>query len=181
VTAAPSQFGSREPAAAKWIIGGLSILVCAAVVMVMFAFPGRTELGKPGILPTINALLNGSAGVFLTLGYVFIRRGNRLAHKRSMLTAFAISCGFFVTYVLHHAQVGSVPFQGTGAVRVVYFAMLLPHIVLAAALVPLALLTVYRGWTNRIDRHRKVARWTFPIWMYVSVSGVVLYFMLYHL
>lgn len=88
---------------------------------------------------------------------------------------------FLVTYLIHHAQVGSVPFQGKGAIRVVYFSLLIPHIVLSAAVVPMALLTIYRGWTNRVALHRKIARITLPIWLFVSGSGVAVYFMLYHL
>lgn len=171
----------QEPPATKWVVAGLTVFVCVAVVVVLYAFPGRTSPGHPGILPTINALLNGSAAVFLGLGFYFIKQKNRLAHKRSMLTAFVLSSVFLVTYLLHHAQVGSVPFQGTGAVRMIYFAFLIPHVLLATVVVPLALFTIYRGWTNRIEKHRKVARWAFPIWMYVSVSGVIVYFMLYHL
>lgn len=180
-SANPSVSVPREPPATKWVVAGLTAFVCAAVVVVLYAFPGRTQPGQPGVLPTVNALLNGSAGVFLALGFWFIKRKNRVAHKRSMLTAFLLSSAFLVTYLLHHAQVGSVPFQGTGAVRIVYFAFLIPHVLLATVVVPLALFTIYRGWTNRIERHRKVARWAFPIWMYVSVSGVIVYFMLYHL
>ena len=98
-----------------------------------------------------------------------------------MVTAFVLSSLFLVTYLLHHAQVGSVPFQHEGWIRGVYFAVLVPHVMLAVVIVPLALFTIYRGWTERIAEHRKIARWTLPLWLYVSVSGVAVYLMLYHL
>ncbi len=163
------------------MIGALSLTVFAAVVVVMYAFPGRTAPGHPGILPTVNAVLNAGAAAFLVAGYVFVRRKNIPAHRRSMLTAFALSTLFLLGYVAHHAQVGDVKYHGTGILRSVYFAVLIPHIVLAAVVVPMALLTIYRGWTQRIKQHRKVARWTLPVWLFVSVSGVVVYWMLYHL
>src|SRR5690606_36366139 len=106
---------------------------------------------------------------------------NIALHRASMVTAFGFSSVFLVTYLLHHAQAGSVRFTGEGWLRVVYLAILVPHILLAAVVVPLALFTIYRGWTNRVALHKKVARITLPIWLYVSVSGVVVYLMLYRL
>lgn len=166
---------------AKWVVGALTVVVCLLVMSVLYAFPGRASPGEPGILPTLNAVLNGSAAVFLSLGFYFIKRGSREAHRRSMLMATALSGVFLVTYLLHHAQVGSVPFQGQGAIRAVYFAILIPHVLLATAMVPLVLLTLYRGLSGRFLQHKKVARYAWPIWMFVSVSGVAVYFMLYHL
>jgi putative membrane protein len=96
-----------------------------------------------------------------------------------MLTAFGLSSVFLVSYLVHHARVGSVPFAGAGVLKAVYFAILFPHIVLAAMIVPLALFTIYRGWTGNYRAHRRVARWTFPIWLYVSLSGVAIYYLLY--
>jgi uncharacterized membrane protein YozB (DUF420 family) len=119
--------------------------------------------------------------VLLTVGFAFIRRKNVPAHRACMLSAFGVSAIFLVSYLVYHAQAGSVPFQGRGWVRPVYFALLLSHIVLAAVIVPLALTTIHRAWTGRFDRHRRIARWTLPIWLYVSVTGVVVYLMLYHL
>ena len=98
-----------------------------------------------------------------------------------MVTAFVLSSLFLVTYLIHHAQVGSVPFRHEGWIRGVYFAVLVPHVILAAAIVPLVLLTIYRGWTDRIEKHRQIARWTLHCWLYVSVSGVAVYLMLYPL
>ena len=130
-------------------------------------------------LPTLNAILNGIAALFLVSGFVMIRRGRRDAHRLCMLGAFGMSTLFLISYLIYHASVGSVPFQGQGAVRVVYFAILITHIVLAAAIVPMAVLTLVHGLGARFDRHRRIARWTLPVWLYVSVTGVIVYLMLY--
>ena len=132
-------------------------------------------------LPAINATLNGLAAIFLTTGYVLIRRGHRELHKRCMLAALATSALFLVSYVIYHANAGSRPFPGQGVIRVVYFAILITHVILAAAILPLALMTAARGLTAQYDRHVRLARWTLPIWLYVSVTGVVIYLMLYRL
>jgi uncharacterized membrane protein YozB (DUF420 family) len=130
-------------------------------------------------LPAVNATLNGISAIFLTAGYVLIRRGRRTLHKRCMLGALATSTLFLVSYLIYHAQVGSVPFPGQGLARTVYLTILLTHVLLAATILPLALITVARGLTSDFDRHVRIARWTFPIWLYVSVTGVVVYWMLY--
>ncbi|HEX5107883.1 MAG TPA: DUF420 domain-containing protein [Vicinamibacterales bacterium] len=132
-------------------------------------------------LPLLNASLNALATVFLLTGYAFIRRGRTEPHKRCMLAALATSTAFLVSYVIYHSQAGSKPFAGTGALRVVYFVILGTHIPLAAAIVPLALLTAFRGLRGQFDRHVRIAVWTFPLWLYVSVTGVIIYLMLYHL
>jgi putative membrane protein len=132
-------------------------------------------------LPTLNASLNALASVFLVAGYVMIRSRRIDAHRRCMLSALGTSALFLVSYVIYHASAGSVPFRGTGAVRVVYFAVLIPHIILAAAILPLALLTAARGLRGDYARHVRIARWTLPIWLYVSVTGVIVYLMLYQL
>jgi len=135
----------------------------------------------PSPLATLNAVLNAAATLFLLAGYAFIRRGDRRRHRLCMLTAFGISIAFLISYLVHHARVGSVAFRGHGAIRSVYLAILVPHVLLAASVVPLALVTLVRALRERFAAHRKVARWTLPIWLYVSVSGVVVYWMLYHL
>lgn len=132
-------------------------------------------------LPAVNATLNSVAAILLTTGFVMIRRGNRVLHKRCMLAALATSGLFLVSYVVYHANAGSRPFPGEGAIRVVYFGILITHVVLAAAILPLALITAARGLTGQFDRHVRLARWTLPIWLYVSVTGVVIYLMLYQL
>ncbi len=175
---------AREPegSAARWVIAGLSVFVCAAVAAVLFMSQPAGSLGavpEPTLLAKINVALNASAGVLLVAGYGLIRTRRPRAHRAAMLGAFALSSTFLVTYLLHHAQVGSVPFRGEGWIRSIYFAILVPHILLAAGIVPLALLTLYRGWTNRLELHRRVARWTLPLWLYVSGSGVAVYLLLY--
>jgi uncharacterized membrane protein YozB (DUF420 family) len=132
-------------------------------------------------LPAINATLNGIAAVLLVTGYVQIRQGRVARHRLCMLAAFATSALFLVSYVTYHAQVGSQPFTGQGPIRVVYFLVLIPHIVLAALTLPLALITLRRGLRRDDKRHVAIARWTLPIWLYVSVTGVVVYWMLYQL
>jgi uncharacterized membrane protein YozB (DUF420 family) len=133
------------------------------------------------LLPALNATLNSIATVFLFVGWRFIRRGDIGRHQACMVSAFATSALFLVSYVVYHANVGSVPFQGQGAVRAVYFTILITHIVLAALILPLALITLSRALAARFDRHRAIARWTLPIWLYVSVTGVVIYLMLYQM
>jgi putative membrane protein len=130
-------------------------------------------------LPALNATLNGIAACFLVAGYVLIRRGQRALHKRMMLAALTTSALFLVSYVIYHANAGSRPFPGQGVVRVIYFTILISHVVLAALILPLALVTTARGLRAQFDRHVRIARWTFPIWLYVSVTGVVIYLMLY--
>jgi len=132
-------------------------------------------------LPAVNATLNGISAVLLATGYGFIRRGHVTRHKRCMLAALASSTLFLTSYVIYHLHTGSRPFAGQGPIRVIYFAILLTHVVLAAAIVPLALITATRGLRSQFDRHARIARWTLPIWMYVSVTGVVIYLMLYQL
>ena len=132
-------------------------------------------------LPSINAALNTLSAVFLFSGYLFIRRRNIKAHRVCMLSAFVCSTVFLVCYLTYHYQVGSVPFKGQGQIRLVYFTILITHTILAAAIVPLVLITLNRALKERFESHRRIARWTFPIWLYVSVTGVVVYWMLYWL
>jgi uncharacterized membrane protein YozB (DUF420 family) len=130
-------------------------------------------------LPAVNAVLNGTAAVLLVWGFTLIRRGRKRTHQRVMLTAFGVSVLFLIGYLVYHAQVGTVRFRGTGPIRAVYLAILFTHTVLAAAVPPLAIVTLSRGLRRRFDRHRAIARWTLPIWLYVSVTGVIVYWMLY--
>lgn len=130
-------------------------------------------------LPALNATLNGLAGLLLLVGFVLIRSGNRQAHRAAMLGAFTMSSLFLVSYVIYHAQVGSVPFPRQGFVRPVYFTILITHVVLAAAVLPLSIVTLTRGLGGRFRQHAAIARWTFPVWLYVSVTGVLVYVLLY--
>lgn len=133
------------------------------------------------VLPTINALLNSTAALLLVLGFVFIKQKKVAQHRACMLAALGVSALFLVCYLVHHAQVGSVPFKGPEALRPIYFAILIPHVILAAAVVPLALVTIRRGLKGQVERHRSIARVTLPIWLFVSVSGVAVYLMLYQM
>lgn len=132
-------------------------------------------------LPTLNAILNGTAAVLLVWGYKLIRAGRKRTHRNVMIAAFAVSTLFLISYLIYHAQAGTVRFQKTGPIRTVYLTILLTHTVLAAAVPFLAVITLVRGLRARFDKHRRIARWTLPIWLYVSVTGVVVYWMLYHL
>ena len=133
-------------------------------------------------LPPINASLNALSAVFLAAGFVFIRRKNIIAHRRCMISAFATSTVFLACYLTYHFSVRAVTkFTGQGWIRPVYFIMLISHILLAMAILPLAIVTLSRGLRERFDSHRAIARWTWPLWMYVSVTGVLVYLMLYHL
>lgn len=133
-------------------------------------------------LPKLNAALNGLSTVFLLLGFFFIRRKQVTAHRRCMLTALATSALFLASYLTYHFSVKAVTeFTAQGWVRPVYFTILISHVILAVAIVPLVIITVVRALRERFDQHRRIARWTWPLWMYVSVTGVVVYLMLYHL
>ena len=133
------------------------------------------------ILPTVNAVLNATAAVLLVWGYTLIRRRRIAQHRKVMQTAFAVSCLFLVCYLVYHYQVGSVRFPKTGALKMLYLTILGTHTLLAVAVPVLAIVTLRRGLSARYDAHRRIARWTLPIWLYVSVTGVVVYLMLYHL
>ena len=135
----------------------------------------------PLIHPTLNAALNATCAVLLVVAYRAIRRLDVARHRRWMLAAAAVSALFLASYLVYHARVGSVRFLGTGAARTVYFTVLLSHTFLAVAVLPLVLRTLYLGLKRRDDPHRRIAKWTFPIWLYVSLTGVVVYVMLYHL
>jgi uncharacterized membrane protein YozB (DUF420 family) len=132
-------------------------------------------------LPAVNAILNASSAVLLSTGYRFIRRRQVHAHKLCMVAAFGTSILFLISYLTYHYHVGSRPFQGQGWVRPLYFTILISHTILAAAIVPLALITLYRAWKADFAKHADVARWTLPIWLYVSITGVIIYVMLYQL
>jgi uncharacterized membrane protein YozB (DUF420 family) len=130
-------------------------------------------------LPALNALLNATSGLLLVCGFVAIKTRRIRAHRRFMITACLVSALFLTSYVTYHAQVGSKPYAGVGWMRTVYFTVLIPHVILAAALLPMAIVTLRRGLARRDRDHRRIARITFPIWVFVSVTGVVVYLMLY--
>ena len=132
-------------------------------------------------LPAVNATLNATCAVLLVIGWVLIKRGRIRQHRAVMIAAVSTSALFLISYLIYHAQVGSVRFTRTGTIRTVYFTVLLTHTVLAAAIVPMVLVTLSRGLAGRYDPHRRIARWTMPIWLYVSITGVIVYVMLYQL
>ncbi len=139
------------------------------------------SVGQVADLPAVNAALNATAALLLVTGFLLIRSGHKRAHKRVMIAAFTVSVAFLVSYLVYHAQAGTVHFQRTGAVRTAYLGILLTHTLLAAAVPVLATVTLWRALRGRFDRHRSLARWTLPIWLYVSVTGVVVYWMLYRM
>jgi uncharacterized membrane protein YozB (DUF420 family) len=132
-----------------------------------------------GDLPTLNAVLNGTSAVLLAFGYLFIRRKKVNLHKACMVSAFVISTLFLVSYLIYHYHAGSKPFPGEGWTRPLYFAILISHVILATVTLPLSIVTLARGVRGRFEKHRSIARWALPIWLYVSVTGVAVYLMLY--
>ena len=132
-------------------------------------------------MPALNACLNAASALLLTAGFVFIRRGRRAAHRACMLSAVTTSTLFLISYLTYHAQVGSIPFRGTGWMRPLYFGILISHSILAVAILPLVTITLTRALRERFTLHARIARYTLPLWLYVSVTGVIVYWMLYHL
>ena len=128
-----------------------------------------------------NAILNGTSAVLLISGYVAIRAGKMAIHKRFMISAFLVSTSFLLSYLIYHYRVGHVVFQGQGWIRPVYFAILISHTILAIVIVPMILVTLRRAWLEKFDKHKLIARWTLPLWLYVSVTGVIVYFMVYQI
>ncbi len=171
-----SGMGERSLAA---LVYGLSAVVCA-VVFALVVFPETLRIEGLDVsgLPRVHAVLNGSTAILLTVGYGLIRARRVTAHQRAMVTALALSCVFLVSYVLYHSQAPSVRYGGEGWVRTAYFAILISHVSLAPLVLPLALYTVVRGLSGEFRRHRRIARWTLPAWMFVAVTGVVVYLMM---
>lgn len=171
----------KDRVALSWI-GLVSLLVVAAVGVLLVGRQSQTgAVQGVSALPAVNAVLNGTSGALLTAGYCFIRRRKVTAHLACMLTAFGVSCLFLLSYVIYHYHAGSKHFGGHGWIRGVYYPLLISHLSLAALIVPLALTTMYRAWRGQFARHMRIARWTLPVWLYVSVTGVIVYWMLYHL
>jgi putative membrane protein len=162
------------------LIGALSLVVVLVVAVLLLGHPpGRGGRADVGALPALNAFLNGASAVLLTAGWLCIRRRRIAAHRACMLGAFCVSALFLLSYVTYHAMAGSRPFTGQGWARSVYFPLLLTHVVLAAAMVPFVLTTLYRALGGEFARHARLARRTLPVWLYVSVTGVLVYWMLY--
>ena len=167
---------------ALWVIGVVSSLVVVAVAFLLLGHrPPMGTVPDVSTLPVLNALLNATSALLLLAGYLFIRQRKVTAHKTCMLTAFGVSSLFLVSYVIYHYHAGSKPFAGQGWIRGVYYPLLISHLTLATLIIPFALTTIYRAWRGQFARHRRIARWTLPLWLYVSVTGVIVYWMLYHL
>lgn len=132
-------------------------------------------------LPTLNAVLNGCSLILLVVGYVYIKRGDRTNHKRFMLSALVSSALFLTSYLIYHAQAGSTPYPYHDWTRPVYFVVLVPHVILAAVMVPFILAAVYFAWKQNFVKHTRITRWLWPVWVFVSLSGIIVYLMLYHL
>jgi putative membrane protein len=168
--------------AVPFVIGGLSLAVVLVVGYLLLGHRPQPGGGAfASALPMLNACLNATSALLLAAGWLFIRRRRVTAHKTCMLSALVVSTLFLISYVTYHVLAGSRPFTGQGWIRAVYYPMLVSHIILAAAIVPLALTTVYRALRGNFERHVRIARWTLPIWLYVSVTGVLVYWMLYRL
>jgi len=165
--------------ALAWLVYGLSIVVCGLVV-VLILVPEflRVEGLDVSALPAFHATLNGTVAVLLVVGYRFIRRGTIEAHRACMVAAFALSSIFLISYVIYHSQAPATAFGGEGWIRPVYFFILISHVVLAPIVLPLALYSVVRAFREEFGKHRRVARWTFPVWLYVAVTGVAVFLMM---
>jgi putative membrane protein len=161
------------------IIGLLSVAIPVLVSILLF-IPQTGKLGDLDVsfLPHLNAVLNSATALSLVAGYIFIKQGNRRYHTTAMITAFALSFLFLVSYVIYHYQAPPTRFGGEGLIRGIYFLILLTHIVLAAIVVPFVLLSIYFAASKQLFRHKKIVKWTFPIWLYVAVTGVVVYLMI---
>ncbi len=163
------------------VVSALTIVVIA-LVSFMLLVPGALSLRAFDVsyAPPFHAFLNASCAILLSAGYIAIRSGKRTVHRTLMLSAFGLSCVFLVSYVIYHSQkTEPTHFHGPDTLKLVYFGLLISHIILAAGIVPLALYTIVRSWRGEFQRHRKIARITFPLWLYVTISGVLVYFMLY--
>jgi putative membrane protein len=158
------------------VIIGLSIVVPVLVIILM-NLPTRYDLLglEVGTFPFFHAVINGLTAILLFIGYIFIKQNKKAAHRAVMITAFGLSVLFLVSYVISKISNDPVPYGGEGALRYIYFFILITHIALSGIIVPLVLFTMYRGLTGEYTKHKKIARWTFPIWMYVAVTGVLVY------
>lgn len=162
----------------SWILL-ISVAISAFLIWLIYVkAPSATDAGWVAILPATNALCNTLCACCLVIGWVFIRRGNRAAHMRCMISAVGFSALFFVGYVVYHNFHGDTPFPGQGMIRPIYFSVLISHIVLSIVILPLVLSTLYLAARRQFATHRKIARFTLPLWLYVSITGVVVFFML---
>ena len=175
----PRIIGSSNTRSAIAAILAVSAAATAFLFWLIYVHPAADQASaRLAFLPALNALLNGLSAVALLIGYTFIRARRIPAHRAAMMTAFAFSTLFLVSYILHHALHGDVRYPAHAALRSVYLPLLASHIILAVVALPLILVTFFFSLTGRIPQHRKVARWTFPLWLYVSITGVITWAML---
>jgi len=163
-----------------WLIGVLSVVIPIAVAILLFKPSSLLEFNGNWVymLPHINGIINTVTSVFLILGVVFIKKGNKTVHEMCMTVAFSLGSIFLISYIIYHASVEATSFGGEGAIRYIYFTLLLTHILLAIIVVPFVLLAVYYAWSGNFEKHKKIVKYTFPIWLYVSVTGVIVYLMI---
>lgn len=175
----PVEISEKKNSTYLIIIGILSVAIPVIVAILMF-IPQTGKLGDLNVsfLPHLNAVLNTATALALITGYVFIRNGKNNYHITAMVTAFVLSAIFLVSYVVYHYQAPPTKFMGEGFIRGVYFFILLTHIILAAVVVPFVLLSIYFGISKQYQKHRRIVKWTFPIWLYVAVTGVIVYLMI---
>jgi putative membrane protein len=175
----PSTLSGVSDYALTWLVFGLTTVVCL-LVLVLILSPQLLRIEGLNVsgLPRFHAILNGSTAMLLAVGYFLIRRKEILWHRRAMVGAFSLSCVFLISYVIYHSQAQTSAFGGEGWIRFVYFFILISHILLAPVVLPLALYSVIRALRGEFARHRRVARWTFPVWLYVALSGVTVYLMM---
>ena len=180
MTTAAQQFNTRTEDTRSSIVAILAISVIASLFLfwLIYIHPAAATSSQFAFLPALNALLNGLSATALLIGYTFIKAKRIRAHRAAMIAAFGFSSLFLVSYILHHALHGDVRYPAHAALRGVYLPLLASHIILAVVALPLVLVTLFFSLTGRIPQHRKVARWTFPLWLYVSVTGVIAWAML---
>jgi putative membrane protein len=160
------------------LVWAVSVAIPLVVAVLLYLPKGKLEGWNLSFLPLMNACINSTVSLLLIAGYYFIRTGQRYRHQVAMLSAVTLSVVFLLSYVLYHYQAEETRFGGVGFIRYIYFFILISHIILATVIVPLALFTIYRAWRGQFDRHKRIARWTFPLWLYVSITGVVVYLMI---
>lgn len=174
----PKALLAKNDTTVQWIIGILSVVVFVVVAALPKIHIGVQLPFDAHIFATVNACINSAVSVLLVLGYVLVRQQKYEAHKNVMFVAIALSAGFLVTYIAHHLFAGETKFGGEGPIRTIYLVLLTSHIILAAIILPVILFTAYRSLTGEFGKHKKIARYTFPLWLYVSVTGVIVYLLI---
>ncbi len=178
MSAMPAPLIAKNDTTVRWLIGIVSVVVFCVVAALPKIHLGVALPFNPHIFATFNAVVNSTVAALLILGYLLVRQKNYVAHKNVMLVAIVLSSLFLVSYIAHHLFAGETHFGGTGGIRTFYFVLLISHIALAAIILPIILFTAYRSLTGEFAKHKKIARYTFPLWLYVSVTGVVVYLMI---